>query len=530
MWRRDSRNRAQHLCRVLQSWLVAGWIEFNERTISKKRSRYRGASSRCSPSNDCGTSSDIKIAAITMNWNEFTKFSQMAATWGADYHTTLRELPVRAQVAPDEIIAKLPGSAPETAETIDVIWQDFQDIVMPGITHWQHPRFFAYFNANNSPASVAAEFLVSIIAPNCMLWQASPAATEIETRMMQWLAKAVGLPDTYKGVIQDSASSATLAAVLTMREKSLDWKGNAKGLSHQKTLRIYCSNQVHSSIDRAIWIAGIGQENLVKIPTQGNLKAMCLNTLRNAIITDRSQGYLPIGIIGATGATGMGACDDLNAVADIAEQESLFTHLDAAWAGAAMICPEYRFLWEGADRFDSIVLNPHKWLGAQFDCSTHFLKEPDNLRRTLAIYPEYLKTNVDAKVTDYSEWSIPLGRRFRALKLWFLMRCYGLEGLRSRIRNHVNWSQSVCERLSTHTKIEITSHPILTLWTFKIKGATDEDTRKLVDDINNDGRIYLTPTTVDDALVIRFQGGTFDCTEKDFQTAYETLVEFVDKI
>lgn len=460
-----------------------------------------------------------------MSWDDFAKHAKDAADWGANYHKTIRERPVRAQTAPGDIAAQLDATPPETGADMGEIMEDFDRIVMPGITHWQHPRFFAYFNSNAAPASILADFLTSIIAPQCMLWQTSPAATEMETRMMDWLRHGLGLPQVYQGVIQDSASSATLAAVLTMRERALNWTGNQTGLSNQPTLRIYCSDQVHSSIDRAIWVSGIGQDNLVKIPTHGALRGMDTEALQAAITADRAAGLLPAGIIAATGATGMGACDDMQAVAAIANAENLYTHLDAAWAGTAMICPEFRTLWDGADQFDSIVFNPHKWLGAQFDCAAHFLRDPDQLRQTLAIRPEYLKTHAQGEIIDYSEWSIPLGRRFRALKLWFLMRHYGMEGLRTRIRNHVKWSAALCTRLKAEPDFEIVTDPILSLWTFKASGASDEETQALVDAINDDGRIYLTQTLVDGVKVIRFTAGQFDCEERDFDTAFDTITE-----
>ncbi|WP_299367986.1 pyridoxal-dependent decarboxylase [uncultured Tateyamaria sp.] len=460
-----------------------------------------------------------------MSWDEFAEAAKRAADWGAAYHATLRDRPVRAQTAPGDIAAALEPSPPEDGTALADIMADFETVVMPGITHWQHPRFFAYFNSNAAPASVLAEFLASIIAPQCMLWQTSPAATEMETRMLDWLRQSLGLADGFQGVIQDSASSATLAAVLTMRERALDWAGNTAGLAGQPRLRVYCSDQVHSSIDRAIWVSGIGQDNLVKIRTTGDLRAMDPADLEAAILEDRQAGRIPAGIIAATGATGMGACDDLEAVAAIAAKYDIYTHLDAAWAGTAMICPEFRPLWRGADQFDSIVFNPHKWLGAQFDCAAHFLRDPDQLRQTLAIRPEYLKTHAQGEITDYSEWSIPLGRRFRALKLWFLMRHYGMEGLRTRIRNHVAWSQSLCHRLGAEDDFEIVTEPILSLWTFKVAGASDDDTQRLVDAINDDGRIYLTQTLVDGAKVIRFTAGQFDCDARDFDTAFDTITE-----
>jgi aromatic-L-amino-acid decarboxylase len=356
-----------------------------------------------------------------MNWSEFSRWGSRISQWATDYHTTLRERPVRAQVLPGEIYAQLPAQPPETGEAMDAVMADFERIVMPGITHWQHPRFFAYFPANAAPPSMLAEMLVSTIAPQCMLWQTSPAATEMETRMLEWLRQALGLPGNFAGVIQDSASSATLAAVLTMRERALDWSGNANGLSGQPRLRIYTSAEVHTSVDRAIWVSGIGQDNLVRIPTRGPLRGIDPAALETAIRTDIEQGFLPCGIVACTGGTGTGACDDLAAVIKVAKAHGLYTHVDAAWAGSAMICPEFRTLWEGVDTADSIVFNPHKWLGAQFDCSAHFIADPESLV-TLAIQPEYLKTHGADGIINYSEWSVPLGRRFRALKLWFLIR------------------------------------------------------------------------------------------------------------
>ncbi|MFZ7092930.1 pyridoxal phosphate-dependent decarboxylase family protein [Primorskyibacter sp. 2E233] len=466
-----------------------------------------------------------------MNWDDFALWGSKIAAFGADYHKTLRSRPVRPAIKPGEIIAQLPPAPPETPEAMEQIMQDFERIVMPGLTHWQHPRFFAYFPANAAPPSMLAEMLVTTLAPQCMLWQTSPAATEMETRMMDWLRQSIGLPGDFTGVIQDSASSATLAAVLVMREKALNWQGNQKGLSGGPTPRIYCSDQVHTSIDRAAWVSGIGQDNLIKIPVvEGDpLRRMDTEALKAAIAADRAAGHLPAGLIGVTGATGMGACDDIAALAAIARAENLYFHVDAAWAGAAMICPEHRALWQGIERADSVVFNPHKWLGAQFDCSAHFIRDPDALRQTLAIRPEYLKTLGQDEVTDYSEWSIPLGRRFRALKLWFLIRSYGLEGLRAMIRNHVAWSRGVAKRLVAEPDFEIITQPILSLFTFRHSGD-DAHNLALVEAINADGRIYLTQTKVDGQTVIRFQAGAFGMEEQDALTAFDTITEIARRL
>ena len=457
-----------------------------------------------------------------MNWDDYAGWSKQIADWGADYHKTLADRPVRAQTKPGEVAALLPASPPEVGEDMTNIMADFDAIVMPGMTHWQHPRFFAYFPANATPPSMLAEQLVNTVAAQCMLWQTSPAATEVEGIMVDWLRQALGLPDGFTGVIQDSASSATLSAVLTMRERATHYTGNKDGLSGKGQLRIYCSQEVHSSIDRACWVAGIGQANLVKIPTFGARFEMDTKALEAAIQNDLNAGHTPAGIIAITGGTGVGASDDLSAVMSVAKTYDLYTHLDAAWAGSAMICPEFReSFWNGVEDYDSIVFNPHKWLGAQFDCSVQFLRDATPQLNTLKIEPEYLKTSGSA-VTNYSEWTIPLGRRFRALKLWFLLRSYGLEALRTRIRNHVAWAEELCARLRALDGFEITSDPIFSLFSFRCPGD-DAAQQRLVDAINDQGKIYLTQGAHNGRKVIRFQVGQFDTTYDDVMMAEQVI-------
>jgi aromatic-L-amino-acid decarboxylase len=458
---------------------------------------------------------------------DFDRWSIKAAEWGVAYRASLHERPVRAQTKPGDIAAQLPAMPPEQGEAMEAIFADFEKIILPGMTHWQHPRFFAYFPANAAPVSVVAEYLVTAMAAQCMLWQTSPAATELETRVLDWLRQAIGLPEGFAGVIQDSASSATLAAVLVMRERALDWKGNKAGLSANPRLRIYASDQVHSSIDRAIWVSGIGEENLVRIPATGKLRGMDVDALAAAIERDRKAGYLPAGVIACTGGTNVGACDDIAAVVRVAHEHGLYAHVDAAWAGAAMICAEFRHLWAGVERADSVVFNPHKWLGAQFDCSAHFIKSPDDLVRTLAIHPEYLKTGGHDGLINYSEWTVPLGRRFRALKLWFLLRFHGLEGLRAMIRNHVAWSAALARRLDAEPDFEIVTQPVLSLFSFRHAGSEDPDTHNLdlAQRINDDGRLYLTQSRVDGKVVIRFQAGQFEMTEADADMAFDVITE-----
>jgi len=462
-------------------------------------------------------------------WEEFRRWSLKAAEWGVDYRAGLRDRPVRPKLTPGDISAQLQTRPPETGEALETIFSDFESVVVPGMTHWQHPRFFAYFQSNASPVSIIAEYLTTAMAAQCMLWQTSPAATEMEVVVLDWLRQALGLREGFAGVIQDSASSATLAAILTMRERALQWRGNSAGLAASPAVRIYSSDQVHSSIDKAIWIAGVGQDNLVKVPVAGPNRSIDLAALEQAIHDDREAGLTPAGIVACVGGTSVGASDDIAGVCELAKRHGLYVHVDAAWAGSAMICPEFRHFWDGVDGADSIVFNPHKWLGVQFDCAAHFVAEPTDLVRTLAIKPDYLKTAGKDEIINFSEWSVPLGRRFRALKVWFLLRAYGLERLRTMIRNHVAWSQDLAARLGAEPDMEIVTEPFLSLFSFRLAppGVQDLDAlnARLIEAINDDGRIYLTQTTVDGAFAIRFVAGQFDATRADIDLAFDVIRE-----
>ncbi len=463
-----------------------------------------------------------------MKSEDFEHWMQKAAQWSAEYRRTVEQYPVRSQVAPGDILNQIHPSPPDTPESMDTIFSDFETIIPPGMTHWQHPGFFAYFPSNAAPAAVVAEVLATSIGAQCMLWQTSPAATELEVRMVDWLRQATGLPSDFQGVLQDTASSATLCAILTMRETTLGFTGNTDGLFGMAPLRVYASSRTHSSIDKAMWVAGLGQNNLVKIPTHndGNF-AMDADALRKAIHADREAGLQPAGVVICVGGTSIGATDDVAAICRIAKEEGLYTHVDAAWAGSAMICPEYRHLWAGIEDADSIVLNPHKWLGAPMECSAHFIKDPSVLVKTLAIQPEYLKTYGKDGIINFSEWGVQLGRRFRALKLWFLMRAYGLDGLRERIRNHVDWSAQLANRLDAEPDFEVVTSPILSLFTFRYiptdESASDDVNLALVNAINDDGTIYLTQTSHDGRLVIRFTAGHFDLEARTIDQAFETI-------
>jgi len=456
---------------------------------------------------------------------DYKKWSNKATEWGSNYLLNLKDKPVRPNIEPGSIASLLPDAPPEEAEDPELIFSDFEKIVPNAMTHWQHPRFFAYFPSNASVASIVAEQLVNTIAAQCMLWQTSPAATEIEEVMVQWLRSALGLPKRFSGTIHDAATTATLSAVLTMRELALNHKGLEKGLFEQKPLRIYSSSQTHSSIDKAVRLSGIGQNNLIKIKTDNNF-AMRSDLLEEAILDDIANDLKPAGIIICIGGTSIGAFDDVKSIIKIAKKYKLYTHVDAAWAGSAMICPEYRSLWKGVEEADSIVFNPHKWLGAQADCSVQFLSNPTAQINTLGLRPDYLQTLEQDEVTNFNEWTIPLGRRFRALKLWFLLRAYGLKGLREIIRNHIKWVEELEEKLNSDSKFKVITNSRLALFTFQyvpVGKDANQATEELLKRVNNDGTIYLTQTTHEGKFVIRMTAGQFYCTREDILTVYDVL-------
>jgi aromatic-L-amino-acid decarboxylase len=410
---------------------------------------------------------------------------------------------------------------------MDAIFADLDAIIMPGMTHWQHPRFFAYFPANSSPPSLVAEYVTAALAAQCMLWQTSPAATELESRMLTWLGEMIGLGDAFAGVIQDSATSATLAAILTGRERALEHGGNARGLAAHPPVRVYCSAHAHSSVDKAVRIAGIGDANLVKVPVEGARFGMSAPLLEQQILADHEAGLRPAVVVACLGGTSVGACDDITAVVTVARRYGLYVHVDAAWAGSAMICPEYRDLMRGAEEADSFVFNPHKWLFTNFDCSAHFVRDPKALTATLGLRPAYLQTPGQDGVVDYNEWSIPLGRRFRALKLWFVIRSYGVEQLQQMIRQHVAWAQELAELIDAHPDFELVTRPVLSLFTFRYAPQGHDDGQDLnarvLQRINDEGRIYLTQTQHQGQFVVRFQVGQTTTTREDVLLAWEVI-------
>ena len=448
-----------------------------------------------------------------MEPEEFRRHGHAFVDWMADYLAGVEDYPVMSPVKPGEITDKLALSAPDEGQPMEQIFADFQAQVMPGITHWQHPSFFAYFPANSSPPAVLAEMLVATIAPQCMLWQTSPAATEMETRVLDWLRQMIGLPQGFDGVIQDSASSAMLCALLTARERVTGWQGNETGLMGRAPLCVYVSEQVHSAADKDVMVAGMGLKYLRKIPVDENF-AMRPDALAAAIEADIAAGHTPCCVIATLGTTGVGAVDPLRPIGEICQRHVIYLHVDAAWAGSALVLPAWRWMIEGIEAVDSFAFNPHKWLFTNFDCCAHFVRSGEDLVRTLDILPAYLKTREGNEVIDYRNWSVPLGRRFRALKLWFVLRSYGVAEIRRRIAAHIDMAREAADWVAAAPDFEILAPLSLALFNFRYhppgmddEGELDRLNETLLLKLNDSGDLYLTQNSVRGVYAIRFAVG-----------------------
>jgi aromatic-L-amino-acid decarboxylase len=466
-----------------------------------------------------------------MTPEEFRANAHRMVDWMADYLETVEARPVRAPVSPGEVLAGLPDRAPEDAEPFDRIFADFESRIVPGMTHWQHPSFFAYFPANSSPPSVLAEMLTATLGAQCMSWQTSPAATELEQRVMAWLADMIGLPDGFEGVIEDTASTATLCAILSARERAIGFGGNEQGLAVHSPLTVYCSNECHSSIDKGVMVAGIGRDNLRKIAVDEAF-AMRPEALDAALTEDVAAGRTPIAVIAAIGTTGSSAIDPLRAIGEICAKHGVWLHVDAAWAGSALILPEHRGMIDGIEFADSFVFNPHKWLFTNFDCSAYFVRDPDTLLRTLSILPEYLKTREGDAVRNYRDWGIQLGRRFRALKLWFVIRTYGVTGLRARIAAHIEMARRLANEIEDSEDFELMAPVPLALLCLRFRPSEIKDpdeidvlNERLLEAVNDTGRAYLTHTRLAGRYAIRFSIGQTATEWRHVEAAWELLRE-----
>jgi len=461
-----------------------------------------------------------------MDKEVFRQFGYKFVDWAADYLTEVEKFPVKSQLKPGEIRSQLPENPPQQGESMERIFEDFKEIILPGMTHWQHPSWFAYFPANNSPPSVLAELLTASLGAQCMIWQTSPAAAELEEVVLEWLRKMLGLPDGMAGVIQDTASTATLCALLTAREKATNFESNRAGL--KKPLIVYASEEAHSSIEKGVKIAGFGKENLRYIPTDEAF-AMIPSKLEEAVIEDKKSDFQPACVVATLGTTSSTAYDPLEPIGRICSENGLWLHVDAAFSGTAAILPEKKRMLDGADYIDSFVFNPHKWMFTNFDCSAYFVKDPGTLIRTFEIHPEYLKTGLDAQVKNFRDWGIQLGRRFRALKLWFVIRFYGVEGLQRMVREHIRLAQMFKGWVEEHEYFELMAPVDVSLVCFRMNdGRGEEDlnelNQKLLESINQTGKVFLTHTTLRGKYVLRMAIAQRTTEERQVKAAWELIV------
>jgi len=465
--------------------------------------------------------------------DSFRRHGRAVVDWIADYLERVESYPVLAQVAPGQIRASLPPAPPAQGEPFEAMLADVGKLILPGITHWQSPNFFAFFPGNSSGPSILGDLLCSGLGVQGMLWATSPACTELETHVLDWVVDLLGLPAHFKsnaaggGVIQDSASSAAVCALLAARERATRGESNRRGCDGR--LVAYGSTQTHSSIEKAVGVVGMGRDNLRLIDVDDSF-AMCPDLLSAQIRRDRAAGLAPCFVCATVGTTSSNAIDPLPAIGRICREEQLWMHVDAAMAGTAAVCPEYRFLQDGLDAADSYCFNPHKWMFTNFDCDCFFVADRAALIRALTILPEYLRNQAtqSGAVIDYRDWHVPLGRRFRALKLWFVIRHYGVEGLRHHVRRHIELAQTFARWVRADDRFELAVPPPLNLVCFRHRGGDDVNQR-LTDRLNATGRLYLTHTRLGGRLTLRLCVGQTHTEEHHVRAAWDLIRQSVER-
>ncbi len=469
-----------------------------------------------------------------MTPEQFRRYGRAVVDWIADYYERVESFPVLSQVQPGEVRAALPDAPPAKGEPFEAILADVERVLLPGITHWQSPNFFAFFPANASGPAILGELVSAGLGVQGMLWATSPACTELETHVLDWLADMLGLPERFKssstggGVIQDTASSATLCALLAARERATNFASNEQGCDGR--LVAYASNQAHSSVEKAVRIAGIGQRNLRLIEVDERY-AMRPEVLAAQIARDRAAGLVPFFVCATVGTTSSNAIDPLPEIGRICREEGLWLHVDAAMAGTAAICPEFRYLHDGLEYADSYCFNPHKWMFTNFDCDCFYVADRAALIRTLSILPEYLrnKATESGAVIDYRDWQIPLGRRFRALKLWFVIRFYGVEGLQHHVRQHVAWAQEFARWVEEDPRFELAAPVPLNLVCFRHR-AGDAFNEALLERLNRSGRLYLSHTKLNGRYVLRFCVGQTNTEARHVHAAWQFIRETAERL
>jgi len=458
---------------------------------------------------------------------EFRRHGRALVDWIADYYERIESFPVLSGVEPGQIRAGLPARPPDCGEAFDAIRRDVERIILPGITHWQSPNFFGYFPANASGPAILGEMLAAGFGVQGMIWATSPACTELETHVLDWLVEMLDLPAKFRstaaggGVIQDTASSATLCALLAARERATGFASNERGCDGRLTA--YTSTQAHSSVEKAVKIAGLGRRNLRLVPVDESF-AMRPDALARQVDEDRSRGFVPCFVSATVGTTSSNAIDPLPEIGRICRHQGLWLHVDAAMSGTAALCPEFRHIHAGLEHADSYCFNPHKWMFTNFDCDCFWVADRKALIETLSILPEYLrnKATESGAVIDYRDWHIPLGRRFRALKLWFVIRHYGVEGLRHHVRQHVALAQEFAAWVRADAGFELVVPPPLNLVCFRRRGS-DAANEALLHRLNSSGELYLTHTRLDNRFVLRLSIGQTNTERRHVERAWEKI-------
>lgn len=466
-----------------------------------------------------------------MDTNTFRRLGHELIDWIAQYREGLESFPVMSQAKPGDIKAKMPKEPPQQRVGLDEIRKALDSVVMPGITHWNHPGFFAYFPSNSDYSSVLADLVTAGLGAQGMSWQTSPAATEVEEVVMDWLRQMLGLSTSFSGVIQDTASTATLCALLCARERTTGFSQNKGGMQTEASpLTVYASDQAHSSIPKGALLAGFGREHLRLLPTDHE-HALRMDLLEGAIQNDIDEGRRPCAIVVAIGTTATTAIDPLKKITELAAKYDVWLHVDAAMAGSAMVCPEFRWMWDGVEKADSIVLNPHKWMGTGFDLTAYYVRDPQHLIRVMGTNPSYLRTAHDAEVNNFRDWGIPLGRRFRSLKLWFLIQEYGVEAIQSRIRRDVTLAKWLAAQVDTAPNWHrMAPCPLQTVSLRHVpsnligdESALATHNQAIADAINASGKHYVTTSILKEQKIIRVSIASMPTEMRHVENLWEEL-------
>jgi aromatic-L-amino-acid decarboxylase len=462
-----------------------------------------------------------------MTPDDFRRHGHIVIDWIADYYQKIESYAVLSQAKPGQIRASLPATAPTHGEPFDTILADVEKLILPGITHWQSPNFFAFFPCNASAPAILGDLLSSGFGVQGMLWATSPACTELETHVLDWLVPMLGLPEKFLststggGVIQDTASSSSLCALLAGRERATNYASNAKGCDGK--LVAYCSTQTHSSVEKAAKVAGLGAANIRAIPVDENF-AMLADALANQVAQDKSNGLIPCFVCATVGTTSSNAIDPIPDIARICHEHNVWLHVDAAMSGTAALCPEFRHTHRGVEHADSYCFNPHKWMFTNFDCDVFYVADRKALIQTLSVLPEYLRNQAteSGAVIDYRDWHIPLGRRFRALKLWFVLRHYGVEGLQHHVRQHIALAQEFAGWVRADHRFELAAPVPFNLVCFRLK-AGDAANQSLMERLNRSGDLYLTHTRLNDRLTLRMSIGQTNTQQRHVERAWRRI-------